>query len=239
MNHRVQVGKIITRVRARRMAALTRTHGMQHSDRQLDQFAEKTYFHELDAHDQIMRRLQIPLIAFLAISGLVGHMLQSLINKSNSILTLCCYVLLICSVVSLTVAAFYFGASIVGRTYAYLPPPSAWQAYHQRCVALYQDFEEKDFLVGAATQSALVSAYVDCATANRANNARRAKCLFGVFRSLIVATVFTFLAFIFFFVDAVYHVHQTTSASAAAAHSMDQGGSKPAIRTASICIQWA
>ena len=73
---------VIARVRARDEQLFLRSNQMRNSDRRLDGVFERLYFHEIDGRDKVLQRLQLPLVAFLALVGLLGHIAQTA-QRSN------------------------------------------------------------------------------------------------------------------------------------------------------------
>jgi hypothetical protein len=193
-------GRVISRVRAHEKKAFEREHEMLDHNRILDNLYEKIYFHEIDGRDKVAQRLQLPLVTFLALAGFIGHMLQNVQRSNEEAPAIWFWSLLGLAVTGLTVAAFYFVRSVIGKTYSYLPDPDEWSKHHKECVELYNDYSNADALAIAAIQKNIVATYIKCGTKNGAINAEKASYVFIILRSLVGTALFTFAAYgVFFF----------------------------------------
>lgn len=193
------MGEIIDRIRARQRSIFAKSQNMQGYHRQLDTLFEKIYFHEIDGRDKVLQRLQVPLVATIALAGLIGTMLQNLDGNATSWFFFLFNFFICIAISSLAVAGFFFVKASIGRTYSYLPVPESWLDYQRNCEDLYSDFQERDELVEAAVAKSLITTYVQCATKNGTVNAEKASYIFRILRFLIVAALSTFIAYAAFF----------------------------------------
>jgi hypothetical protein len=191
---------IIGRIRERHSVQFEREHKLRPHDRHLDALYEKIYFHEIDGRDKVAQRLQLPLVAFLAISGFVGSMLQSVQRTDTSPGAVTFWILLSFALASLMGAMWFLVVSLIGKKYHYLPVPQAWEDHQAKCAALYQDYEDAGRLVSAALQKNLVETYAHCGTVNGAINETKASYVFRLLRCLVAAALFSLAAYAIFFI---------------------------------------
>lgn len=191
---------IIGRIRERQSVLFERQHELRTQDRCLDLLYEKIYFHEIDGRDKFAQRLQLPLVAFLAISGFAGTMLQNVQRADASTSAFVFWVLLGFAVSALTGAMWFFIAALTGQKYHYLPVPQEWKNHQTACAALYQDYDDAEKLVGAALQKNLIETYASCGTVNGAINEKKASYIFRLLRCLVFAALFAISAFGIFFI---------------------------------------
>lgn len=189
---------IVARMKARDEEIFRREHGMREVDRQLDDVFERLYFHELDGRDKVVQRLQLPLVAFIALLGLLGHIVQSA-QRTFSGSTAWLWLLVGCSCALLLAAAFFFVMSVVGHTYSFLPVPSEWQDYKDKCIALYHAEIDVDKLVSTAIKKGLMIRYAECATINGHINAKKSFYVFMILRFLIAGAIMAVAAYALFF----------------------------------------
>jgi flagellar basal body-associated protein FliL len=191
-------GWIIAGIRAREKKVLEKEYEMYSHNRMLDELYEKVYFHEIDGRDKVAQRLQLPLVTFVALAGVIGQMLQNAQRNDSSANAVWFWVLLGLAVLTLVGAGIYFVLAVVGKTYSYLPDSEEWRKHHKECIYLYEDYNNADVLVTAAIKKNVTETYVKCATANGAINAKKAAYVFQILRLLIATAIFTFMAFSFF-----------------------------------------
>lgn len=182
--------RVIKRIRERERERLVRR------DAELDSLFERLYFHEIDGRDKVIQRLQLPLVAFLAISGFVGSMLQNVRRDDQTLAAVFFWLPLLVGIVALAAALMFFVASLVGKKYKYLPLPVQWQEHRATCVKHYEGYNNQDELVSAALQQHLVQRYAECATWNGDVNAKKMYYNFALLRCLVIAVISTLLAFI-------------------------------------------
>jgi hypothetical protein len=193
-------GLAVARIRANTMKRFDFEHSMRPADRHLDELFEKIYHHEIDGRDKVAQRLQLPLVAFLAISGFVGTLLQSVQRTDYSNSAIAFWISLTLAIAALVGASGYFVVSLIGKKYSYLQSPADWHTHHLECLKLYSGYEFEEKLVGAALKKNLIATYVKCATANGDINARKSYYVFMLLRCLVAGAIFTVVAFgIFFF----------------------------------------
>lgn len=197
------MGKVIERVRKRQDSVFAKTQNMQGYHRQLDVLFEKVYFHEIDGRDKVLQRLQMPLVASIALAGLIGTMLQNVTSGNTSWFVLIFYVLISIAICFLIAVGYFFVKASIGKTYSYLPVPKSWLEYQKECEELYADFDKRDELVASAVEKSLNATYIQCATKNGTINAEKASYIFRILRCLISSTIFTFLAYSLFFLCAL------------------------------------
>lgn len=213
--------KVIKRVREREVERLARQALITPHGRQLDDLFERLYFHEIDGRDKVMQRLQLPLVAFLAIAGFVGTMLQNVRRDGTmSPVEVFFWMPLLVGILALAVAIGFFVVSLIGKKYKYLPLPAQWQEHRAKCIQHYEGYENKDEFVSASLQQHLVERYVECATWNGAVNENKMFYNFLLLRCLIIAAIATSIAFTVFYgakldkslVKSVQHIEITNSA---------------------------
>lgn len=190
---------IINRVRERESRVFDREHELRPHHRQLDALYEKIYFHEIDGRDKVTQRLQLPLVAFLAIAGFVGSLIQNVRRADTSLSADVFLALLVLAVVALTLAMVFFVASLTGKKYLHLQAPEDWVSHQAECTDLYREYDHAGKLTSAALTKNLVATYVLCGTVNGAINAKKAFYLFMLLRCLIAGACFTAFAFGVFF----------------------------------------
>jgi hypothetical protein len=193
-------GQAVARIRANAIKSFGLEHSMRPADRHLDEVFEKIYYHEIDGRDKVAQRLQLPLVAFLAISGFIGTMLQSVQRSDDSGSAIAFWIFLALALAALVGASGYFVASLIGKKYSYLQSPADWNSHHLECLKLYRGYDCEEELVKAALKKNLIATYIKCATANGDINARKSYYVFMLLRCLVAGAILTVAAFgVFFF----------------------------------------
>lgn len=161
---------------------------------------EKLYFHEIDVREKISSRLQLPLTVGIALTGLLGTMIQNIERPNHGIWAELFWMLAIGSMVAIVLMAVFFYRAAWGVTYEYIPRALNLEEYLNKCQELYKGREDCDELVLSAVKEALRLRYVECASFNSETNDLRSYRLFLLTQSLVYAVLFTFLAFITFYI---------------------------------------
>lgn len=192
-------GSAVRRIRARKEKLFLRKNQMQSSDRRLDGVFERLYFHEIENRDKAMQRLQLPLVAFLALVGLLGHIAQ---NAQRSLASAGLWLWLCFSLAAtvLVLVIVFFVLSLTSHTYSFIPVPREWQDYRDQCAKFYQHEDDAEKLIDAALQKGLADRFAECATINGRINARKSFYIFTILRLLVTGAFFSMLAYAVYFV---------------------------------------
>lgn len=197
----VEPGALIAQVQNRADELFSREHQMRETDRQMDGVFERLYFHEIDGREKVVQRLQLPLVTFIALFGMLGHIIQ---NAQRTIIGNAGWLWLLVALAAafLLVAAVFFIISVIGHTYSFIPVPREWQDYRDQCQRLYEGEVDSDRLVAAAVTKGLVARYAECATINGHINEKKSFYVFMILRFLVAAAVFAVAAYaVFFFAE--------------------------------------
>lgn len=172
---------------------------MDEHEREFDSFFEKIYFHELDSREKVTQRLQMPLVAFLALTGFIGTMLQNVQRNLGICEVWYFWLPMLLSVTCLSGAFFYFVRSVMGKKYAYHALPEDWQNFHNDCKNQFAGFDHYNLLITASIKHRVRESYARSASKNGEVNASKFALLFNLFRWLLAAVLFTILTFFAFY----------------------------------------
>ncbi|MDB4077694.1 hypothetical protein N9537_07600 [Porticoccaceae bacterium] len=163
----------------------------------LFEFHQRMYFHELEARDKISSRLQLPLAILLATISFYGVLtkgieLDSLAQKNGLYLTL-----LAISFISVSIASVFFVRALWGHSYEYIPTTDETEDYNDLLISKYKEFDNCDDLVSNYLESYLRKAYSKCATKNTHVNDNRSELLHNCNSFLILSAVLLLATYVF------------------------------------------
>lgn len=172
------------------------------TERELLQFYEKLYFHEIEAREKIHAPMQLPLTLLLALLGGVIFLFQNFDFQAGtwSALTVMFLFFFSFGVLGLTVAMLWFVNALYNNTYWFLPDSSTTAAYRSKLEAIYSAWDRRDQLIAQAMDAYLGKYFVEYASFNAQVNDRRSAFIHlcnGAIIGAAVLFIFAYLAFYF------------------------------------------
>ena len=159
-------------------------------------FFEKSYFHEIERHEKITARLQIPLTIVAVVLGFLAFMLR---NKEPSISDATFVVLFSISSVLIAISITCFIISWYSYKYKLLPTSNSTYNYREELIEIYKDFDERDELVEKYFNEYLFNYYRDFSSTNMLINDKKAFYLYLTNLFLIFSIIFAFATYLPFY----------------------------------------
>lgn len=158
---------------------------------------EKQYFHELEAREKILNRLQIPLAIIVSYASFYGYIAKG-IELSSGFWNILAYTLLLVSFFLFVLTLYNFVQAFFNHTYELIPTAVETEDYRKVLVDHYQGYPESDRLAEDAFDNQLYKYYAECATANTNINDKRSSFTHNSNKWLICNLPFLFLIFLIF-----------------------------------------
>jgi len=172
----------------------------------LFEFHQRMYFHELEARDKILSRLQLPLAILLATISFYGVLTNGIELDSLAQTNLLYLTFLALSFISVLISSSFFFRALHGHSYEYIPTSGETEDYKDQLISTYKDFDNCDHLVSNYLESYLGNAYSKCSTKNTQVNDIRSEFLHTCNSFLVLSAALLLLTYMF---SNIYQIEKT------------------------------
>lgn len=158
-------------------------------DKELFDFYEKLYFHEIEIRSDMSNRLQIPFAILFAIANIGSYIISHSDFTYKCSISYIYYFLLIISTIFFALSGYYFIRVLVGNKYHFLPQANVMEQYRMAILEYYEknknipDNSQNDF------KRYLYETYNDCSSKNTITNDKRSYFIFKCNEFLICCTI--------------------------------------------------
>jgi len=166
------------------------------NEKELIQFYEKLYFHELEMREKIVVRLQLPFAMLLALVGFLGYLINNFVGEGSSIAVAAFWLLLVVGGLVLAKAIQHFIAALWGQSYECLPDAKSTDDYKKSL----DDFYEEPKKASESFDDYMLQYFRDCSSSNTKINDKRSLELHNTYSFIIYSIaplILTFLVFHF------------------------------------------
>ncbi|MCU8075771.1 hypothetical protein [Shewanella sp. SM29] len=164
---------------------------------------EKLYFHEVEAREKILSRLQIPLALLLSITSVYAILVNGISFENGSLWNFCFGGVFSVSVGFFITSVSYFLRSFYGHTYEFIPSALTTENYRNKLIETYRDYDECDELVEKHFNEYIFKYYNECSSANTVVNDKRSEFLHKCNTYLILTSLPLAIAFLIFSLSGV------------------------------------
>lgn len=158
---------------------------------------EKQYFHELEAREKILNRLQIPLAVIVSFVSFYGYIAKG-VDLSLDMWNVLLYALLLVSTGLFALSLYNFIRAFFNHTYGLIPTALETEDYREKLTEHYKGYPASGQLVEDAFDNYLYRYYAECATANTRINDRRSSFIHNCNKWLVFNLPFLFMTFLIF-----------------------------------------
>jgi hypothetical protein len=159
---------------------------------------EKLYFHEVDAKDKVVSRLQIPLALLFSVLSILAVLVKGVSAVDFECWHLFFYVFFVVSVVLFGLSTAYFVGAFYNHGYSFMPPSSEIEDYRATLIKHYAPYEDADENVEREFTDFIYNNFNQCASKNIVVNDLRSRRIHMCNRYLLFTVGPLLLAFLIF-----------------------------------------
>ena len=161
---------------------------------------EKLYFHEVDARDKVVLRLQIPLALLFSVLSILAVLVKGVSSVDFENWHLLFYIFFVASVALFGLSTAYFIGAFYNHGYSFMPPSGEIEDYRATLIKHYAPYDDADENVGREFTDFIYNNFNQCASKNVVVNDLRSHRIHMCNRYLLFAVgplLFSFLIFTF------------------------------------------
>jgi hypothetical protein len=196
---------------------------MKHTNPLFD-FYEKLYFHEIDVHEKLITRIQVPLIIIISMTGVLAFMLQNYENTINNQASFFFVIFLVASSLALLVSICFFIRSSFGHTYSLLPKAEKTESYREELYKTYNEYKDGKDIAEHHLDEYLCQYMIKCSSINTEVNDKRAWYLHKLNGYLIIVALLLLISFLFFYFGNLDKGHQAKTLQIEIINPIDLNG---------------
>jgi hypothetical protein len=159
---------------------------------------EKLYFHEVDARDRVVVRLQIPLALLFSVLSIIAVLVKGVSSIDFEYWHLFFYVFFVASVTFFGFSTAYFIGSFYNHEYSFMPPSDEIEEYRETLIKHYAPYEGADEHVGRQFTGFIYENFNRCTSKNITVNDMRSYRIHMCNRYLLFTSGPLLVAFLIF-----------------------------------------
>lgn len=153
-------------------------------------FYEKLYFHEIDGREKLNSRLQLPLAIIIGQMGFISYIAKKMEGYESSTNNAIIIFFIILTIVFLGLAIYHFVRSWHNYVYSFLPTAYETEEYKNLLEETYKAYDASEELVNNALEDYIYKYYIKCSSINTLNNDERSINIHKTAKFLIISFVF-------------------------------------------------
>ena len=167
-------------------------------DDKRNELYEKLYFHEVDARDKVVSRLQIPLALLFSVLSIFAVLMKGVSVSEYEQWHLAFYMPFSLSAFLFVVSAVYFVGAFYNHEYSFMPPADEIEEYRNILISHYEGYEGAKEYVAQAFSDFIYGHFNRCSSANTVVNDLRSRRIHMCNRFLLFTSVPLLLSFLMF-----------------------------------------
>ena len=167
--------------------------------KELFEFYQKLYWHDIEAREHLNNRLQIPLGIIVALAGLLGFLLQNYEHKTLDWTTGSFIGFLATASVGLVIATTLLVLSGYRHEYSFVPEASVMELHRISLENYYATYPNLGLSAADAFNDYLLKHYIDYSSTNTRINDKRSERLHQTNTAIIGTAVVLVAAFLLFY----------------------------------------
>jgi Na+-transporting methylmalonyl-CoA/oxaloacetate decarboxylase gamma subunit len=167
-------------------------------DDKRNELYEKLYFHEIDARDKVVSRLQIPLALLFSVLSIFAVLMKGVSSAGYEQWHFIFYVPFALSVLLFVASSVYFVGAFYDHEYSFMPPAKEMEDYRNVLITHYEPYEGAKEYVTQAFSDFIYGHFNRCSTANTVVNDLRSRRIHMCNRFLLFTAIPLLLSFLVF-----------------------------------------
>lgn len=174
-------------------------HTSRMNEKELFDFYQRLYWHDIDAREHLNNRLQIPLGIIVALAGLLGFLLQNYEHKALNWTTGSFIGFLVAASIGLIFAVTLFVLSGYRHEYNFIPQATSMETHRIALENHYKSHPDPNISAAGAFNSYLLKHYIDYSSINTGINDERSRRLHQTNTAIIGTAIVLTGAFLVFY----------------------------------------
>lgn len=167
-------------------------------DDKRNELYEKLYFHEVDARDKVVSRLQIPLALLFSVLSIFAVLMKGVSFAGYEHWHLVFYVPFSLSAFLFVVSVVYFVGAFYNHEYSFMPPADEMEEYRNVLISHYETYEGAKEYVVQAFSDFIYGHFNRCSTENTVVNDLRSRRIHMCNRFFLFTSIPLLLSFLVF-----------------------------------------
>lgn len=167
-------------------------------DDKRNELYEKLYFHEVDARDKVVARLQIPLALLFSGLSIFAVLIKGVSSLQFEAWHLFFYAPFGISVVLFIVSSTYFVGAFYNHGYSFMPSANKIEDYRKVLIDHYAEFDDAEENVNNEFSNFIYGYFNNCSSQNTAVNDLRSERIHRCNRFLLFSSIPLLISFLVF-----------------------------------------